>query len=74
MSFSMTVINIFPSSFLWKKGSCESRYSTLNQMNFKVPQKINDGKMLALVKLIIVNCNFSLPQENSRRLCRKQNG
>ena len=43
-------------------------------MKFHVPQKKNDGKMLAVVKLIIVNCNFSLPQKKSRRLCRKQDG
>ena len=41
-------------------------------MKFHVPPKKNDGKMLAVVKLIIVNCTFSLPQEKSRRLCRNK--
>ena len=30
--------------------------------------------MYAVVKLIIVNCNFDLPEEKSRRLCLKQDG
>ena len=34
--------------------------------------KINDGKILAVVKLIIVNCKFDLPEEKS--LCQKQDG
>ena len=41
-------------------------------MKFHVPPEKSDGKMLAVVKLIIVNCNFSLLQEKSRRLCQKQ--
>ena len=41
-------------------------------MKFYVPPEKNDGKMLAVVKLIIANCNFSSTQEKSRRLCRKQ--
>ena len=44
-------------------------------MKFNVLQKkINDGKMYAVVKLIIVNCNFDLPEEKSRRICQKQDG
>ena len=47
------------------KGSCGSKCCTNNQMKFNVLQKkkINDGKMQAVVKLIIVNCNFDLPEE-----------
>ena len=41
-------------------------------MKFHAPPEKNDGKMVAVVKLIIVNFNFSLPQEKSRRLFRKQ--
>ena len=41
-------------------------------MKFYVPPEKNNGKMLAVVKLIIVNCNFSSPQEKRRRLCREQ--
>ena len=44
-------------------------------MKFNVLQKKkNNGKTLAVVKLIIVNCNFDLPEEKSRRLCQKQDG
>ena len=44
-------------------------------MKFTVLQKkINDGKMYAVVKLIIVNCNFDLPEEKSRRLSQKKDG
>ena len=43
-------------------------------MKFHVTPEKNDGKMLAVVKLIIVYDNFSLPQKKSRRLCRKQDG
>ena len=42
-------------------------------MKFNVPQKKNDGKMQAVVKLIIVNCNFDLLEEKCR-LCQKQDG
>ena len=41
-------------------------------MKLLVPPEKDDGKVLAVLKLIIVNYNFSLPQEKSRRLCRKQ--
>ena len=37
-------------------------------------RKKNDGKMQAAVKLIIVNCNFDLPEEKSRRLSQKKDG
>ena len=48
---------------------------TNNQMKFNVLQKKkNNGKTLAVVKLIIVNCNFDLPEEKPRRLCQKQDG
>ena len=30
--------------------------------------------MYAVVKLIIANCNFDLPGEKLRQLCRKQDG
>ena len=54
---------------LWEK------ISTFNKMKLIVPQKkLNDGKMYTVVMLVIVNCNFSLLQGESRRLCRKQNG
>ena len=43
-------------------------------MKFNIPQKKNEGKMLAIVKSVIVSCNFSLPQEKSIRLCQKQDG
>ena len=44
-------------------------------MKFNVLQKkINDGKMYAVVKLIIASCNFDLPEEKSRRTCQKQDG
>ena len=41
-----------------------SRYSTLNQMRFNAPKKIiHDGKMQTVVKLIIADCKFSLPED-----------
>ena len=45
-------------------------------MKFNVLQKKkkNDGEMWAVVKLIIVNCDFDLPEEKSPRLCQKQDG
>ena len=58
------------------KGPCGSKYCTNNdQMKFNVLQKkINYGKMQAVVKLIIANCNLDLPEEKSGRLCQKQDG
>ena len=37
-------------------------------------KKKKDGKMQAVVKLIIADCNFELPEEKSCRLCQKQDG
>ena len=44
-------------------------------MKYNVSQKKkSEGKMYAVVKLIIVNCSFRLSEEKSRRLCQKQDG